>query len=201
MTTTTPLDVDVYDALVPRYADQCWPIYQQAFEPLRTKAAQRHMLTVGEFNDIMADERIGKYVVPDPDRALKAVPNNPLGLAVMTTDLAAWPLIEPAYFHAKYPDRTIFYVGFVCAAPGSTGVFPALIGHMWSEIEKAGGVAVMDFCDFNVDGPPSIPLRTLHLLRKTSPLVTVERIDAQSFWAVQNRPRGAGRSHPNSDRP
>ena len=50
-----------------------------------------------EFHDVLADERVDKYVVTAPDGSLAA-------LATMTNELAVVPLISPDYFAHRWPE-------------------------------------------------------------------------------------------------
>lgn len=170
-----------------RDLEAAWILYEHTFAPLAAIAVQRHVMTFKEFAEVMADPRLGKWVVTDDDSG------DMVAMGVQTTELDAWPLISPAYFQAKWPGlyaaSRIWYVGFVCVrhpeAPPMT--FARLITAMSAPTRAVGGISVMDFCNYNVDD--------LHIdraagmaLRRADPGARGEEIDAQRFYAFHFTP-------------
>jgi hypothetical protein len=155
-----------------------WGVYRAAFEPVNSLAAQRHLMTHREFEDLLVDDRIGKYLAIREGRTA--------GLAVMTDNLEAWPLISAEFYARKYPGRRVFYVGFVAVPLHQTGVFTTLIGRMQDEIAQADGVAAMDFSGFNLQqrGIGDV-VRTL--LTHRVPTTTGGVVDRQEFWSFDFR--------------
>ena len=76
-----------------------WTMYRDAFEELNTLAVQRHMMFRSEFDEVMADPRVDKYVALDDDGTM-------CGVATYTNDLDAVPLIAPQYFERHWPAAT-----------------------------------------------------------------------------------------------
>src|SRR3954465_8043071 len=89
--------------------DHFYRFYRAAFEPLRTRAAARHVFTFDEFAAEMLDERIDKYVAWDDD-------DTAVGLTTMTNDLDSLPWIEPAFYLERHPDqaarKALYYLGY-----------------------------------------------------------------------------------------
>ncbi len=46
-------------------AEDCWALYLLAFEELRTAAVQRHVMLRAEFDAVLTDGRVTKYVAVD----------------------------------------------------------------------------------------------------------------------------------------
>src|SRR3954462_4619950 len=94
--------------------DAFYPLYVAAFDPIRTRAAARHMLTAEEFAEEMTDQRIDKYVVWHAD-------GTPIALMTLATDLTAVPWISPEYCTARYPDHmsrgAVYYLGYTLVHP------------------------------------------------------------------------------------
>ena len=102
-------------------------------------AAQRHVMLRGEFDRVMADSRVFKYVVRDPARDRLA------GLGTMSDQLDSVPLISPEFFARRHPEAVagshFWYVSFVAVHPDyhGPGTFGMLIGGMCREVSPAGG--------------------------------------------------------------
>jgi hypothetical protein len=163
-----------------RHTGAAWRLYQDAFAEINVLAAQRHMMTEGEFMDAWFDKRVQKWISVDDHNEL-------IGLGVQTTDLTSWPLISPAYFALKWPElytaHKIWYVGFVCTRqdpPAPIDTFGAVIRAMSAETRAAGGISVMDYCTANVNR--GLPKGALRLLSRAGE-VEMEPIDAQTFYA------------------
>jgi hypothetical protein len=155
-----------------------WDMYRMAFEDIDGLAVQRHLMHRDEFEAVLADKRVGKFVTADRSGL-------PESLAVMTNDLAAWPLISPAYFARRWSDlylaRKIWYVGFVAVRAGaSAGLFGHLINTMAERIVAAKGICAMDFCAVNADR--NLPLASDRTIRRRFPAEVCEQVDRQEFW-------------------
>ncbi len=165
-------------------AEICWSFYDRAFEPLRTRAAQRHALTRDEFDEQMIDGRVSKHVAYE-----NGIGSRPVGLATLTNDLKAVPLIAPEYYEARWPQfyaqQQIWYVGFLVVDPDfqGAGVLTPLIGSVCSSIAPGGGILAADICEFNEEavGLPETFARVLSTFRQPETL----RLDAQVFWAYE----------------
>lgn len=162
-------------------AEQAWQIYAEAFEEMKTVAVQRHVLFRHEFYDVMYDDRVLKYL-HDGDRE-----DDPIrGIATVTDDLSAMPLISPEYFAARWPDlyaqRRIWYVGFLAVHPDRRGVgtFARLCREIWRPVLSAGGLAVVDICRHNEKLGFNRAIQ--HAIGSLSTGVHAERIDEQVFW-------------------
>ena len=157
--------------------------YEETFRAVNQMAAQRHLMTYDEFMQVQYDPRVTKYAAYADD-------GTPIGQSCITDDLAAWPLVSPEYFAARWPDlyRThrIFYVGYVGAhsGPHRHGVFGALLAEMAPRVVGVTGVAVMDVCARNL-WKPDVPRGAARVLGGLSDRLRFARIDRQEFWAFR----------------
>lgn len=165
--------------------DEGWRLYGTAFDELRTRAVQRHLMFRDEFDGVMADPRVTKYVVADRDHGGRMC-----GLATMTNFLDAVPLISPDYFAHRWPqryaERTIWYVGFVAVHPDyqGTGVFATIVGSMCRLVAEAGGVAALDVCR-RAEQVYGLPQAIARLNATFAAGGSSERMDEQSYWAYE----------------
>lgn len=173
--------IEAHWLLPPELMEPAWQVYREAFEELRFRAVQRHLMLRGEFDDQMRDARIRKYVVRAPENGRL------LALATLTNDLDAMPLVSPDYFEHRWPalyaERRIWYCGFYAIHPEHQGsaTFVRLVTEMRAIIVP--GIAVMDFCGRNeeVRRMPQV-VRTI-LARQGD--VRPERLDAQAYWSYE----------------
>ncbi len=179
--------------VAPASADRlmdAWSFYQEVFTDVNAMAANRHLMTLNEFERVMADARVQKWMALSDDGHI-------IGMATITNYLEAWPLVSPEFFARRYPRqyerRAIWYIGFVgCNADGTRGhAFRELITRMQPQVEESDGIFVQDFCVHNVGR--SLPAATRAILRRINPTVEFDRIDAQEFWAGSFGPH-SGRS-------
>jgi hypothetical protein len=159
--------------------DDAWQLYVQSFDPLRHLAVQRHVMYADEFDVVMADRRVEKFLAYAEDGTLA-------GIATLTADLLAVPLVSPEYFAHRWPDRyregRIYYIGFLAVHPDShgSGVFGDMVKSMTGEVALVDGLAVIDLCTYNKD--------RLHLGRAINSLsstwashVEMATLDAQTY--------------------
>lgn len=159
--------------------EDAWKLYQQSFDPLRSLAVARHVMYADEFDVVMADSRVEKYLAYNENGTLASV-------ATMTADLLSVPLVSPEYFAHRWPDRysegRIYYIGFLAVHPEShgSGVFGEMVKTMTREVAMVDGLAVIDLCTYNKD--------RLHLGRAIASLsstwcshVQMETLDAQYY--------------------
>jgi GNAT superfamily N-acetyltransferase len=158
--------------------EEAWKLYNQSFDELRYLALQRHVMYDDEFDAVMADPLVDKYLLFDAEGSLQ-------GLGTVTTHLRSMPLVSPHYFERKYPERyragEVYYIGFVGVHPDShgTGVFGELIHAMAEQIAHVEGVAVVDVCGHNKDRL-HLP-RAIHWLLSTWAEVEMAELDAQTY--------------------
>jgi len=164
--------------------EQTWELYAEAFEVLRSEAAQRHVLFRDEFDAMMADPRITKIVGYDGPSFC--------ALAVRTNDLAAWPLISPEYYAARFPEqfaaRTIFYCGFYLVKPQyqRSGVVRDLVSAVALDAHLTRGIIAMDIC--GARRRMHMDKAMVRLSRSTAPHARAIFLDEQSFWAYDCSP-------------
>jgi GNAT superfamily N-acetyltransferase len=179
--------VDICPELHGERRAAAWALYSTAFDELDALAIQRHLMTREEFAAVADDSRILKYCAITDDGTL-------VGLATYTNDLAAWPLISPAYFKRRWPDlyaaRRIWYCGFVAVHPehAGTGAYQAMVEELYHTAEAEGGVIGLDVCRFNDEGRNISRSIGLLLHRVSGGKVRPERADTQSFWIYETDP-------------
>ena len=78
--------------------EQAWKLYREAFDPLRHTAVQRHVMYDDEFDAVMADARVDKYLIYDDEGTLQ-------GLGTITNMIESMPLVSPEYFATRWPER------------------------------------------------------------------------------------------------
>lgn len=166
-------------------AEDCWALYELAFQELRTAAAQRHVMLRAEFDAVLADTRVTKYVAVD-----EAAGGRCCALATATTELEAMPLISPDFFAHRWPqlyaDRHIWYVGFVAvAADHQRGpLFGRIVGDVARSAAAVGGVAAMDVSRY-VSEQRRLPQVLARYFARLAPGTLSVRLDEQSFWAYE----------------
>jgi len=176
---TIKLVDQVHESLI----EEAWTLYYTAFHELNAYAVQRHLMYRHEFDEVMRDTRVQKYLCLDDEGVL-------CGLSTYTNDLDAVPLISPAYFERRWPqlyaERRIWYCGFVGVHPESSirNAFSEMVEAMYLEAATQCGIIALDMCRFNDEGrrlSRVIPL----MLRRLSGNVRTERMDDQSYWLYE----------------
>jgi hypothetical protein len=177
------MNIKVIDELHESLVEEAWALYHGAFQELNTLAVQRHLMYRDEFDDVMRDRRVEKYLCLDDDGAL-------CGLSTFTNDLAAMPLISPAYFQRRWPrhyaERRIWYVGFVAVHPNGRAMnaFVELVEAMQSVAAPRNGVVGLDLCRYN-DEALNMSRAVGLLVRRITHTVRMERADEQSYWLYE----------------
>lgn len=167
--------------VTPDLIAQFWPLYEQAFGPLRILAAARHVLTHVEFSDEISDPRVWKYVAADAD-------GQPIGLTTLTNDLTSVPWISPEYFAHHYPEQwsrqAVFYMGFSLVDPTlrHTRVFLSMLRPTSLRVASQRGVCAYDVCGYN-DASFDFGAGIERLLHRLSE-VHVAPIDVQTYYAA-----------------
>ncbi len=178
------MKIDVLDAVRDASADEAWKLYRAAFADLEALAVQRHLMYRSEFDEVMADERVQKYLALDNDGTL-------LGLATYTNQLDAMPLISPAYFQRRWPEHyaagRIWYCGFVAVAPTAqgSGVFAELVKAMYRVAEAQDGVIGLDICRYNNEVHHLARAIRMLLGGVSGGRVSAQEADAQAFMIYE----------------
>ncbi|HSU36511.1 MAG TPA: hypothetical protein VLJ88_12710 [Propionibacteriaceae bacterium] len=172
-------------------AEMFFQLYLQAFEPLRTKAAARQVLTRDEFFEHLADPRVDKYV------AWQSA-SEPVGITTLTKHLHALPWISAEYYAARYPEEwsrnAVYYLGFTLCQPGVAGGFQApdrpnfletLIQIGIGPLIAERGVIAYDVCSHNNEAL-NLPDRIAAVLDRHSD-ARAEVLDTQVYYGVSFR--------------
>ncbi|GAA5190880.1 hypothetical protein GCM10023322_47060 [Rugosimonospora acidiphila] len=158
--------------------EDAWSLYHKAFRELNALAVQRHLMYRDEFDAVMVDPRVQKYLCLDDAGAL-------CGLATYTNDLHAVPLISPEYFERRWPryyaEGRIWYVGFVAVETGAPiTTFHELIAAM-HETSTRDSITALDVCT-RTDEIRHLPRSVRVLLHRLAGNVRMQRLDEQSYW-------------------
>ena len=162
-------------------AERFWELYLAAFEPLRTRAAARHVLHREEFDEEMSDPRVLKLLAHDHD-------GTAVGLTTLATDLAAVPWVSPEFFAARYPEHAarsaVWYIGFTLAHPGrrASRTFMDMIDALVEHLAAHHVVCAYDVSRFNDDSLRFAENLRRHLERTQD--VRVETVDQQTYYAT-----------------
>jgi len=160
--------------------ESAWQLYVDAFRELNTLAVQRHMMYRSEFDEVMSDQRVQKYLCLDDDGTL-------CGLSTYTNDLDAVPLISPHYFARHWPDhyaaRKIWYIGFVAVHPQAQGrhMFSQLVEEMYVIAATQNGLVGIDICTYN-DNVRHMSHIFRSMVERLTANTLFKRIDQQSYW-------------------
>jgi hypothetical protein len=177
------MNVKVVDEIHESLIEDAWTLYYAAFRELNAIAVQRHLMYRGEFDEVMRDQRVQKYLCLDDNDTL-------CGLSTYTNDLDAVPLISPEYFERRWPqlyaEHRIWYCGFVAIHPQSraANAFGELVQSMYMVAATQNGIIALDMCRFNDEArrlSRVIPL----MLHRLSGEVRTERMDEQSYWLYE----------------
>lgn len=161
-----------------------WELYEGAFGDLRSLAVQRHLMYQSEFDEVILDQRVEKYLCFDEDGRL-------CGLSTYTNDLFAMPLIAPEYFERRWPElyleNKVWYCGFVAvdSEARSTPAFYALVEAMYRKAAEQNGIIALDFCRYNDDLRHMSRVIRLMLHRLSAGTLQAECMDQQSFWIYE----------------
>jgi hypothetical protein len=175
----TPTGVEVRAVVDGDLRAQAWRLHSQSFDELRYLAVQRHVMYADEFDAVMADPQVEKYLLWGADGSLQ-------GLSTMTNHLPAMPLVSPEYFARRWPERyqagLIYYIGFLGVHPDShgTGVFGDLVRAMTEPVSRVEGLAVIDVCTYNKDRL-HLPRAIRWLASTWAPSVEMADLDAQTY--------------------
>ncbi len=166
----------VHSVLEGPLAEEAWRLYLSAFGELAELAVQRHVMHHEEFYEVMADDKVDKYLSVGDDGKLQ-------GLGTFTNDLTAVPLISPAYFRHRWPKlfvaNKIWYVGFVATTRRQPAAFTDIIAAMFNR--AAGGIVALDVCTHN-QHVRNLPQAVEKLLARTVAPVPATQLDAQNYW-------------------
>ena len=165
------------------FLEAAWELYIEAFEELNTLAVQRHLMYRSEFDELMADPRVQKYLALDDEGKL-------CGLATYTNDLNAVPLIAPQYFEKHWPDhyatQRIWYIVFVAVHPKAQGheAFAQMVEQMYLLAVTNNGLVCLDICNYN-DEVRNMSRVFRVMIRRLTNEMKFTRIDQQSFWLYE----------------
>jgi hypothetical protein len=165
------------------FLEAAWELYIKAFRDLNALAVQRHLMYRSEFDEVMRDQRVQKYLALDDDGML-------CGLATYTNDLSAVPLISPEYFERHWPEhyatRRIWYIGFLAVHPEAQGreAFAQIVEQMYLIAVTNNGLVGLDICNYN-DDVRSMSRVFRVMIRRLSREMRFTRIDQQSYWLYE----------------
>lgn len=156
-------------------------MYEIAFEPLQELALLNHLYARDEFEALLADDRVIKIIARSE--------GEPVGLAMVTSELSIVPQISPPFLHKRFPEeaaRSAVFFGimvFVAEAYMRSTVFARLVAGMGQVTAEESGVIVFDICRHNME--------TFQLEEQIKsiafwfPGATFDLIDQQSYFGAR----------------
>ncbi|MGI5243240.1 hypothetical protein [Dactylosporangium sp. CA-139066] len=175
--------VKIVDQVDGEHRETAWTLYSAAFAELNALAVQRHLMYRHEFDDVMSDPRVAKYLCLDDADTIR-------GLSTYTNDLDAVPLISPPYFERRWPqhyaERRIWYCGFVAtqADARAATAFGELVTAMYHTAAAQGALIALDFCT-RTDEVRRMSRVVRLMLHRLSGDVHAQRIDEQQYWLYE----------------
>ena len=177
------MTVKIVDQVDGGLRETAWALYTEAFAELNALAVQRHLMYRHEFDAVMTDPLVAKYLCLDDDGTVR-------GLSIYTNQLDAVPLISPPYFERRWPDhyreRRIWYCGFVAtqADARAAAAFGELVTAMYLTAAAGNGLIALDFCA-RTDEVRHMARVVRLMLHRLSGDVRAERIDEQQYWLYE----------------
>jgi hypothetical protein len=177
------MNVKIVDQVQGGLRDEAWTLYSEAFAELNALAVQRHLMYREEFDDVMADPRVQKYLCLDDDDTVR-------GLSIYTNDLDSVPLISPPYFERRWPqhyaEKRIWYCGFVATQGDGRAAtaFGELVAAMYFTAAGQNGLIALDFCH-RTDEVRHMSRVVRLMLHRLSGDVKAQRIDEQQYWLYE----------------
>ena len=177
------MNIKVVDQVHGELLEDAWNLYHEAFQELNSLAVQRHLMYRQEFDEVMRDPRVQKYLCLDDEGALR-------GTSTYTNDLDAVPLISPGYFQRRWPqqyaERRIWYCGFVAVQHDARAAtaFGELVSAMYLEASAQNGIIGLDFCR-HTDESRRMGRVVRLMLHRLSGDVRAHRLDEQQYWMYE----------------
>lgn len=173
--------VTIAAALDQATTERFYEFYRAAFEPLRTEAAGRHLLTLDEFTEEMADPRIDKYLAWDGDTVV--------GMTTVATDITTVPWISSDFYLSRYPEEAtrgaLYYLGFTLVDPAANTfrAYVNMIDAIAEQMLANRAVCGFDFCNYNATG--AVGGMVTSLPRRYG--ATCTEVDVHLYYAVDFR--------------
>jgi hypothetical protein len=123
-------------------SENLWTLYEGCTAAVESLQIQRALMYRSEFDQVMLDERIDKHLFLGPD-------GRPLGMAAVTGDLFAMPLVSPGYFERQWPEhyaaRRIWMIQFAVAdLENNLTVYYALFEQICRMVSYRGRILGID---------------------------------------------------------
>jgi GNAT superfamily N-acetyltransferase len=157
--------------------DALWALFAVTFEPLRRRAAARHMLTRDEFDAELGADAVIKLVARDHH-------GNPVALATMSTKISSFEWINADFYEHRFGAAPVFYVGLVAIDPAhqGDGLLSPLIDALLERVHAGRGVLAFDLCAFN-DTQVDLAQKALARARLLAP-ARGQTLDTQTYYCV-----------------
>lgn len=168
-------------------AQRFYSLYRRTFGKLAIAAVNRHLLTEQEFMEVMADERVDKYLVCE-DATDEAI-----AMCTLTNHLETVTWVSPEYFAHHYPDHArrnaVYYLGFslVSSSRRRAQLFTQLISSVSQTLLDRDAMCAYDICQFNNE-TLGLGDAVGAMIQHVAP-VDVRAVDTQTYYtAVPVRP-------------
>lgn len=182
-TTTSPLRI--HSAVDEETSQRFYRLYRETFGPLAIAAVNRHLLHEHEFMEVMADERIDKYLVSDEDTG------EALAMCTLTNHLETVTWVSAEYFRHHFPDHAardaIYYLGFSLVGPTRrrAQLFTQLITSVSQTLLEKDAMCAYDICEYNNE-TLGLGDAVGAMIQHVAP-IHVQAVDTQTYYtAVPN---------------
>ena len=179
---STSTSVRVVPAVDLDTAQRFWALYRDTFAPLAIAAVNRHLLRESEFMEVMADERVDKYLVCDNDTG------EALAMCTLTNHLDTVTWVSEEYFAHHYPEHAarnaVYYLGFslVGSARRRVQLFTQLITQVSRTLIAQDAMCAYDICQYNNE---TIGLgNAVGAMIQTVGAIDVRAVDTQTYYAA-----------------
>lgn len=169
--------------------DLLWALYERCYRFTAVEAVTREMLYRSEFEDAVLDPANRLWVLWEADQ--------PVGMLMLATDVAATRYLSRGYLERRYPDKMahglVRYVLWVVVDGDRTSLADTIkLGRTAFALEAAeGSVVVFDVPATNYGTRGALP----ELARRVAQLVgdtTFREIEVQHYYALEfNRAQDA----------
>ena len=159
----------------PNLKEALWQIYSAAFQKLSHKAPERQSLNQQEFEEVLTNSGVHKYVLFDGEV--------PIGICLIALDLEAVSWIDPEFFRRLFlreaKNKYLYYLMGIAVIPkyASLGHF-LLKEAIFSLNEK--GVVIIDYSEKQRSQIISFARFALRPQK-----ITLKKIDAQVYYSIR----------------
>lgn len=172
---------EILSVVTGRLADQMWALYLEAFAPVASLAAARHLLTRAELDAEFDNPRVDKIVGFTDDAT-------PVGFITRTQDMAALPWISADTYRARFPvqaaEGRLYFLPIMAMSPRfqGRGYGVALVQRMFAEPAARRGIVAWDYSNANAE-LQDLVARLVAVAHSVRP-ARLRVVDVQTYYAL-----------------